>query len=153
MNRLVAWLCLTLGTIVLTTGCTTAPVDRAGISGAITVRNTNPDAIRRAALPAFARYGYSPGRGTTAQALFFERPSAQPGERLLGTPPTTTNLGVRLQLLPMAHDNDFRLVVQVTRVNLAGPTADSQSMRLWQSQFDSILREIRSQAENVGPRG
>lgn len=136
------------------TGCATDPVDRSGISGSITVPNTNPEAIRRAALPAFAHYGYSLGRGTTAQSLAFERPSAQFAERLLGTPPTTANLAVRLQLLPLPHNNDFRLLVQVHRIDLrqpTGTTADAKSVHLWMSQFESILREIRANAAHVGP--
>ena len=153
MHRHTGWLCLLFGIAVLMTGCTTEPLDRSGISGSITVPNTNPAAIRSAALPAFARYGYSPGRGSTAQSLAFQRPSSQFGARLLDTPATTTNLGVRLQLLPLPHNNDFRLLVQVNRIDIrqpAGTAADTKSVRLWMSQFESILREIRANAANAG---
>ncbi len=139
------------GLALLLPGCATAPVDRSGVSGAITVPDTNADAIARAATPAFARYGYQPARGTTPQSLFFQRPAAPAGGRLLGGPSAGTNLRVRLQLLPLSRGNDFRLMIQVAQVDMRSATADQTSLRLWMSEFDSVLREIRTRAAHAGP--
>lgn len=139
------------GVSMLLSGCATAPVDRSGVSGAITVPDTNPEAITRAARPAFARYGYQPARGTTAQSLFFQRPSAPAGGPLLGNPPPGTTLRVRLQLLPLSGGNDYRLLIQVAQADMRSPSGDQTSLRLWMSEFNSVLREIRAQAAHAGP--
>ena len=153
MTRRIASLLFSIGIFFVLAGCAT-PEEQSGVSGSTTVPDTNPEAIRHAAQPAFARYGYSPGRGTATQSLVFQRPAAQFAERLLGTPPSSANLTVRLQLSPLPHGNDFRLHIQVIRMDIrrpGGPSTDTQSVRLWKNQFESILREIQANAAHAGP--
>jgi hypothetical protein len=150
MNRPIASLVPLLGILILLSGCATEPVDRSGISSSITVPNSNPKAIRLAAQESFSRNGYTLGRGTTALSLFFQRPTAPFAQRLLEAPTPATNFSVRLQIVPLSSADDFRLVAQVAQVDIRS-SGNTQSMRLWKEQFESILREIRASAKDAGP--
>ncbi len=135
-------------------GCLASPVDRAGGPGSITIKNTNPSAIRDAAIPAFARSGYTLSRSSFPQSLSFDRPAGRTGELMFGSFGQTTTIRVRLQLVPLVGTDDIRIMTQVYRVNNAGVAGferDTAMMRSWAAQFKPILRQIQSEAANAGP--
>lgn len=135
-------------------GCLASSVDRSGGPGSITIKNTNPSAIREAAVPAFARSGYTLSRSSFPQSLSFDRPAGRTGELMFGSFGQTTTIRVRLQLVPLVGTNDFRVMTQVLRVNNAGQAGferDTPMMRSWAAQFKPILRQIQSEAANAGP--
>lgn len=140
---------------LILTGCLTSPVERSGGPGSITVNNTNAEAIRRAANDVFPRYGYTVARGDFPRSLSFERPAGRMGEIMFGSFNQTTTFRVRVQLNPIPGTNDIRLTTQVYRVNnanRAGFERENAMLRSWSSQFNSILRDIRSRAENAVPQ-
>ncbi len=86
--------------------------------------------------------------------MSFQRPAGRVGEAMFGGFNQTTFFRVRIQLTPISGTNDFRLTTQVYRVTNAdqpGFARETAMLRSWSSQFNSILRDIRSQAENAGP--
>jgi hypothetical protein len=153
MKRLLLALLFPLLVVGLS-GCLTSPVERSGGPGSITVPNSNPEAIRRAAIAIFPRYGYSPGPGSFPSSMSFQRPSGRTGEVMFGGFNQTTFFRVRIQIIPIAGTSDIRLTTQVYRVTNAdqpGFARETAMFRSWSSQFQSILRKIRSQAEDAGP--
>lgn len=143
-----------LGLVFLLAGCLASPVERSGGPGSITVPNTNPHAIFHAAQPVFASYGFTSVRGAFPRSISFERPAGRVGSFAFGGPMQTTSFRVRVDMVQIPGTNDFRLRTQVDRVNnanVAGFESSTQMLRLWSSQFNSILRKIKAEAANAGP--
>ncbi len=139
---------------LLLAGCLATPVERSGGPGSITVPNTNPHAIFHAAQPVFASYGYTSVRSDFPRSISFERPAGRLGEIAFGGPMQTTSFRVSLDMVRIPGTNDFRLRTQVERVNnanVAGFESSTKMLRLWSSQFNSILRKIKAEAANAGP--
>lgn len=154
MKRPALFVALAMGLLALLTGCLTTPVERSGGPGSLTVPNSNAASIRTAAQTVFARYGYTQVGGGSPQALSFQRPAGRFGELMFGSHGQQTHFRVDLGILPIPGTNDFRLTTQVNRVNSAnrpGFERETQMMRSWSAQFNSILRDIRSKAADAGP--
>ncbi len=139
---------------LLLAGCLTTPVSQHGGPGSVTVPNTNPRAIFKAARAVFAEYGYSPGPGKFPQTISFDRPAGAFGELMFGSYNRTTTFRVQLEILPLPGSNDFRLAPRVSRIShgsMAGFERDTNMMRFWSGQFRPILRDIKNRAANAGP--
>ncbi|MFZ4599810.1 MAG: hypothetical protein ACOYNN_14295 [Terrimicrobiaceae bacterium] len=147
-------LVLSVAVVSLFSGCLTQPVARSGGPGSITVPNSNPIAIQRAANSAFSQYGFSPSRRNPPGSLAFDRPAGTMGSLAFGGMMRTTSFRVRVQLIQLPGTNDFRLIPEVDRVNNANVAGFEDSVRMmnvWSGQFKPIMRQIKEQASNAGP--
>ena len=145
--------CLAL--VFLLAGCLFRPMEKSGATGSTTIRNTTPEAIRRAAVPVFDRHGYTEGRSRFPQSLTFERPAGKLGEFMFGSFSQTTTFRVVLQLVPLAGSRDFRIIPSISRVNSAGVAGferDTRMLGMWSGQLRPILREIDERASGAALR-
>ncbi len=145
-----------VGLAVLLSGCLVSPVEREGGPGSVTVANTNPGAIERAAVFAFQKAGYSRGPSGFPQWISFDRRSGAFGELMFGSYGRETTFRVRVDMLPIPGTNDFRLVPRVSRVSQAGVVGferDTKMLGFWAGQFRPIMREIQQEAANAGGGG
>lgn len=152
MLRLFSFLCL-VGLIALFSGCLASPVAQSGGPGATTIPNSNAGAIAAAARTVFANYGYTLGPGNFPNSISFERPAGSFGQLMFGSYGQSTTFRVRLQIHSIPGTSDFRVVPRVSRVNNAGEAgfeSDTNMMRFWSGQFNSIMRDIRKRASNAG---
>ncbi len=120
--------------------------------GAVTVLNTNADAIISAAQEVFKQYGYTPGPMAYPISVSFEKPSGGFGKLLYGSYGTTTTIRVKLNIVSLG-DHNFRLGTRVSRVTDAGEAgfeSDRKMMGVWSGQFGPLLAKIKAQAENAG---
>ncbi len=141
-------------------GCLAVPVDQSGGPAAVTVRNTNPQALAQAARAALARYGYAPGPSDFPRWVAFD---SRPGRRgqTLGNSNINSAFGdtvvrLRLDFLPIAGTPDYRVVPSLSRVTNAGTSAFERDNRMpgaWLRQFRPALEAMREGAENAGPGG
>ncbi|MEI8311417.1 MAG: hypothetical protein WCH98_11735 [Verrucomicrobiota bacterium] len=154
MKRLLPLFCC-LSLVFLLAGCLFRPMENSGATGSTTIRNTTPEAIRRAAIPVFARHGYTEGRSRFPRSLAFERPAGKLGEFLFGSFGQTTTFRVVLQLVPLSESRDFRIVPTISRVNRAGVVGfetDTRMLGMWSNQLRPILREIDERASGAALR-
>ena len=143
-----------LGLVVLLSGCLATPVAKSGGPGSITIQNTNAFAIGAAAQTVFPGYGYTSGPALLPDTISFDRPAGRTGELMYGSYNNPTTFRVRLRMVPITGTRDIRVTTQVFRVSNAGRSGFEQEvpmMRAWSGQFNAILRQIQSIAENAGP--
>jgi hypothetical protein len=141
--------CVSLAIVCLLTGCLFRPLADSGATGSVTIANTTPDAVRRAAVPVFARHGYIERRSRSPQSLTFERPAGKLGEFAFGSMTQTTSFRVVLQMVPLPGSRDIRIVPSIFRVNNSGVTgfeSDTRMLGIWSTQLRPILREIDGRA-------
>ena len=140
---------------LLFAGCLTTPVSESGGLGSVTVTNTNPTALVRAAQSVFANYGYTTGPVSFPRSISFDKPAGRFGRVMWGSFNQTTTIRVRLAMTPIPGTNDFRLSTRVYTVNNAGVWGfeDQRALRgMWSSEFGPLLRKINAQAAGAGPR-
>jgi hypothetical protein len=136
-------------------GCLASPVERSGGPGSVTISNTNPAAIRAAAVRAFARYGYTPGPSGFPRWITFQRPAGRNGTAAFGSPFTEVAIRVRLDMAPIPGSRDIRVMPSVHRVTnpgRAGFERETPMARLWSSQFRAALQDIQRNASGAGSR-
>lgn len=136
-------------------GCLFRPMESSGATGSTTVRDTTPEAIRRAAVPVFARHGYAERGSRFPSSLTFERPAGKVGEFFFGSFSQTTTFRVVLQLVPLAESRDIRIIPGIYRVNrtgVAGFESDTRMLGMWSSQMRPIFREIDERATGAASR-
>lgn len=147
----------TVGLLALTlalAGCLTKPVDKSGGFGAITVPNTNVNAIIAAAQSTFASYGYSLGPSNYPDSISFDKPSGAFGNLMWGSYNTPVTVRAKLLMTPVPGTNDFRLSVKVARVSDAGEAGFEDSTKMlnaWSGEFLPLLRKIQAAAAGAGP--
>jgi len=154
MNRLLP-VFASLAAAFLLAGCLFRPLADSGATGSTTIRNTTPDAIRRAAVPVFARHGYTERPGRFPRSLTFERPSGKLGEFMFGSMTQTTTFRVVLHLVPLPESRDIRINPAIFRVNNAGITGfehDTRMLGMWSGQLRPIFREIDERAAGAALR-
>ena len=140
---------------LLLAGCLTTPVADSGGPGAVTVPNTNVDAIIAAAQPVFASAGYTAGPANYPSSVSFDKPSGAFGKILYGSYGTTTTVRAKLRIAQISNiTNDYRISVSVTRVSNAGEAGFESSSRMlgvWSAEYGPLLKQISEQAANAGP--
>jgi len=154
MKRLVP-LCCILGLALLLAGCLFRPVSKSGPTGSTTIRNTTPEAIRRAAITVFAHHGYTERRSRFPQSLTFERPAGKLGEFMFGSFSQTTTFRVVIQLVPLPESRDIRMTPSIYRVNnagVAGFESDTRMLGMWSGQLRPIFTEIDERAAGAALR-
>ena len=135
-------------------GSLTTPVNKSGGPGAITVPNTNINAIIAAAQSTFASYGYSLGPSDYPASISFDKPSGAFGNLMWGSYNTPVTIRAKLLMTPVPETNDFRLSVKVARVTDAGEAGFEDSTKMlsvWSGEFLPLLRKIQATAAGVGP--
>ena len=153
MIRLLASFTAVTG-ILLLTGCLTSPVSQTGGQNAVTVPNTNPQAVASAARLVFAKSGYTPGPSNLPRSISFDRPAGSFGHLMFGSYGRSTTFRVRLQILSLPGTDDYRIVPRVSRVGnarMAGFEDEVPMTVFWTKQFRPMLREIKAGAAEAGP--
>jgi hypothetical protein len=146
---------LLVAAILALSGCLATPVERSGGPGSVTISNTNPAAVRAAAVRAFARYGYTPGPSGFPRWITFQRPAGRNGTAAFGGPFTEVAIRVRLDIAPIPGTRDIRVMPSVHRVTSpgrAGFERETPMARLWSSQFRAALQDIQRNATGAGSR-
>lgn len=147
-TQLTAW-----AAVLLLAGCLTAPVSQKGGGNAVTVPDTNPQAIASAAQTVFARSGYTPGPSNLPTAISFDRPAGSFGHLMFGSYGRSTTFRVRLQIIALSGTKDFRIVPRVSRVGnarVAGFEDEVPMTGFWSNQFRPLLRGIKAEAAGAG---
>ena len=122
--------------------------------GAVTVSNTNVNALVAAAQTAFAQYGYRVGPSNYPSAMSFEKQAGGFGKLMYGSYDETTTFRVWMSMTQIPGTNDYRLGTRATRVADAGEAGFEESTKMagfWSGQFGPILKQIQSQAAGAGP--
>lgn len=134
-------------------GCLAVPESSSGGLGAVTVTNTNVDAINAAAQAVFAEYGYQPGPMNYPDSMSFDKKSGAFGQLMYGSYNDPASVRVTMTTTQLPGTNDFRLGTRVTRVSDAGEAGFEDSTRmsgLWSAEFGPILKKIAAQASGAG---
>ncbi len=135
-------------------GCLTAPVAGSGGLGAVTVNDSNPNAIIDAAQAVFPQSGYTMSAVDYPDSISFDKPAGGFGELMYGSYGTTTSYRVTVTIVPVPGSNSYRLAPRVSRVSDAGEAGfeDSTKMAgLWSGEFKPLLRQVAAQAGGAGP--
>lgn len=134
-------------------GCLVSPVSTSGGIGSVTVVNSNPEAIVVAAQAVFPQSGYSLGPADFPNSISFDKGSSRFANVMWGSYGNPQTIRVRVNILPIAGTNNFRLVPKVFSVSDAGEAGfDSERplMGLWSSEFGPLLKQVASQAGGAG---
>ncbi len=120
----------------------------------MTIPNSNPRAIRAAAVSAFAIDGYRLVVDDSPRSLSFDRPLTPAEEVLFGSHTRSTTIRVRVDLVPVPQTTDFRLIPQVSRTASTRAAQRETPMLTgrWATQIRPILLEVRRMAANAGRR-
>lgn len=147
---------VTIGFLALSlvlAGCLTTPVSQAGGPGAVTIENTNPNAITAAASSVFANYGYSVGPTNYPSSVSFDKPGGTFDSVMWGSFGETTSIRVQLTMAPFGEGSDYRVTPTVFAVNddgMAGFEDPRRLTSLWALEFKPIMRQIAAQAAGAG---
>jgi hypothetical protein len=144
----------TLTCSVFLGGCLTTPVSKSGGSDALTVTNSNVNAILNAAQGVFAASGYTVSGSNFPESVSFDKPAGDFGKLMYGSYGTTTTVRATLMMTPIPETNNFRLSTKVTRVSDAGEAGFEDTAPLlgdWSGQFKPLLRKIAAEAQDAGP--
>lgn len=134
-------------------GCLTSPVAHSGGIAAVTVPNTNPEALMAAAQSVFAESGYTVGPVDFPNSISFDKPAGGFGQAMWGSYGETTTYRARMAMIPMGG-NDYRISVSLFIVNDAGETGFESAhgtLIPWSAEFLPLLNKIKAQAANAGP--
>lgn len=138
---------------IVVAGCLASPVSSSGGFGAVTVTNTNVDAINSAAQAVFAEYGYQPGPMNYPVSFSFDKKAGAFGQLMYASYNDPTSYRVTLFTTQLPGTNDFRLSTRVARVSDAGEAGFEDTTRmsgLWSAEFGPILKKIAAQAQGAG---
>ena len=138
---------------LLLTGCLTAPVEKSGGPGSVTVSNSNPGAIIAAAHRVFPQYGYTSVFGGGDQSVSFDKNSNKLANVMWGSYGDPQTIRVKVKIVPIPGTNDYRISPNVYTVSDAGE-AGFESNRpligLWSSEFGPLLKKVAAKASGAG---
>jgi hypothetical protein len=139
--------------IILLAGCLTAPVEKSGGIGSVTVTNSNPSAIIAAAQSVFPNYGYSPAFDNDINSVSFDKNSNQLANVLWGSYGDPQTIRAKVIITPIPGTNNYRISPKVYTVSDAG-VAGFQSKRpligLWNAEFGPLLKKVAAQSSGAG---
>ena len=139
--------------VILLAGCLTAPVEKSGGMGSVTVTNSNPSAIIAAAQSVFPNYGYSPAFDNDINSVSFDKNSNQLANVLWGSYGDPQTIRVKVIITPIPGTNNYRISPKVYTVSDAG-VAGFQSKRpligLWDAEFGPLLKKVAAQSSGAG---
>lgn len=139
---------------LLLSGCLTTPVSNSGGLGALTIQNTNVNAIIGAAESVFPNYGYRQGPADYPAWIAFDKSGGAFGNIMWGSYGRPVSIRARLVMTPIGGTNDYRVAVRVSRVLNEGESGFEDDRRisgLFAGEFRPILRQIQAGAAGAGP--
>jgi hypothetical protein len=138
---------------ILLSGCLVTPVDKSGGIGAVTVTNSNPDAIIAAARNVFPNYGYSLHNVHSPASVSFDQSGNKTARIMWGSYGNPQTIRVKVEIVPIPGTGNYRISPKVYTVSDAG-VAGFESKRplvsLWNSQYESLFEQIATQASGAG---
>ncbi|MEI8294548.1 MAG: hypothetical protein WCG66_11300 [bacterium] len=135
-------------TLILS-GCLASPVATSGGIGAVTVHDTNADAVMAAARSVFASRGYILSASNYPQWISFDKPAGTFGNVMWGNYGNPQTIRVRLAMVPIPGTDDIRLEPKVFSVSDAGEAGFDNArplLGLWNAEFAPILKDIARKA-------
>jgi len=133
--------------------CLTSPSSSSGGLAAVTIENTNVNAIIGAAQEVFSADGYTLGPVNYPSSISFDKPAGGFGQVMWGSYGETTSYRARLDMVPLGGGS-YRVSAHAGVVNDAGQAGFESGrpmMGPWSAEFIPLLKKIQAQAGGVGP--
>ncbi len=126
-----------------------SPIASSGGIGAVTVHDTNADAVSAAARSVFASRGYTLSGADYPDSISFDKPAGGFGNVMWGSYGNPQTIRVRLAMVPIPGTDDIRLQPSVFSVGDAGEAGFDNPrplMGLWNAEFGPMLKDIARRA-------
>ena len=130
-------------------GCLSSPVSSSGGIGAVTVRDTNADAVTAAARDVFSSRGYTLSGVDYPNSISFDKPAGGFGNVMWGSYGNPQTIRVRLVMVPVSGTDNIRLEPKVFSVSDAGEAGFDHArplIGLWNAEFGPMLKDIARKA-------
>ena len=131
------------------TGCLSSPISSSGGIGAVTVHDTNVDAVTAAARNVFASRGYTLSGVDYPDSISFDKSSGGFGNVMWGSYGNPQTIRVRLAMMPIPGTDNIRLQPKVFSVSDAGEAGFDNARPLfgiWNAEFGPMLKDIARKA-------
>ena len=142
-------LCVAIFSACFLVGCLSSPISSSGGIGAVTVHDTNADAVSAAARSVFASRGYTLSGSDYPDSISFDKSAGGFGNVMWGSYGNPQTIRVRLSMIPIPGTDDIRLEPKVFSVGDAGEAGFDNPrplMGLWNAEFGPMLKDIARQA-------
>jgi hypothetical protein len=136
---------------LLLSGCLSNPIGISGGIGAVTVRNTTPDAVINAAQTVFAGRGYTLSGSDYPNSISFDKPAGGFGNVMWGSYGNPQTIRVKIAMVPIPMTSDIRLqprVYSVGDAGMAGFDDEHPLIGMWNAEFAPMLKQVASMAGN-----
>ncbi len=140
---------LALAAAVILSGCLSSNISSSGGIGAVTVKDTNPNAVISAAQDVFAQKGYTLSGSDYPDSISFDKPAGGFGNAMWGSYGDPQTIRVKLALVPIPGTSDIRIQPSVYSVGDAGEAGfddERPLIGLWNAEFAPMLGRIAQQA-------
>lgn len=130
-------------------GCMASPISSSGGIGAVTVHDTNPDAVMAAARDVFATRGYKLSGSNYPKSISFDKRAGAFGNVMWGSYGNPQTIRVRLSMVPIPGKDDIRLEPRVYSVSDAGESGFDNArplIGLWNAEFAPMMKDIARKA-------
>ena len=130
-------------------GCLSSPISSSGGIGAVTVHDTNVDAVTAAARNVFASRGYTLSGVDYPNSISFDKPSGGFGNVMWGSYGNPQTIRVRLAMVSIPGTDNIRLEPKVFSVSDAGEAGFDNARPLfgvWNAEFGPMLKDIARKA-------
>jgi hypothetical protein len=143
----------TLAAVVISSwclvGCLSSPITSSGGIGAVTVHDTNADAVTAAARNVFASRGYTLSGVDYPNSISFDKPAGGFGNVMWGSYGNPQTVRVRLAMVPIPRTDNIRLEPKVFSVSDAGEAGFDNERPLfgvWNAEFGPMMKDIARKA-------
>jgi hypothetical protein len=143
----------TLAAVVISSwclvGCLSSPITSSGGIGAVTVHDTNADAVTAAARNVFASRGYTLSGVDYPNSISFDKPAGGFGNVMWGSYGNPQTIRVRLAMVPIPGTDNIRLEPKVFSVSDAGEAGFDNERSLfgvWNAEFGPMMKDIARKA-------
>jgi hypothetical protein len=143
----------TLAAVVISSwclvGCLSSPITSSGGIGAVTVHDTNADAVTAAARNVFASRGYTLSGVDYPNSISFDKPAGGFGNVMWGSYGNPQTIRVRLTMVPIPGTDNIRLEPKVFSVSDAGEAGFDNERPLfgvWNAEFSPMMKDIARKA-------
>jgi hypothetical protein len=143
----------TLAAVVLSSwclvGCLSSPITSSGGIGAVTVHDTNADAVTAAARNVFASRGYTLSGVDYPNSISFDKPAGGFGNVMWGSYGNPQTVRVRLAMVPIPGTDNIRLEPKVFSVSDAGEAGFDNERPLfgvWNAELGPMMKDIARKA-------
>jgi len=143
----------TLAAVVISSwclvGCLSSPITSSGGIGAVTVHDTNADAVTAAARNVFASRGYTLSGVDYPNSISFDKPAGGFGNVMWGSYGNPQTVRVRLAMVSIPGTDNIRLEPKVFSVSDAGEAGfdnERPIFGVWNAEFAPMLKEIARKA-------